>query len=106
MSRKTKRTPSPTATSVAPQPASAYLPARLNHAADESQVGAVPPAFRHPKPGTRFRKIAPAPARGPAAIDDTAETTEGKRLTADAARQANWKRWGPYLAERQWSTVR
>ncbi|HKB89332.1 MAG TPA: hypothetical protein VKC60_02320, partial [Opitutaceae bacterium] len=24
----------------------------------------------------------------------------------DAARKKNWKRWGPYLAERQWGTVR
>ena len=35
-----------------------------------------------------------------------AETTEGRRLAADTARTANWKRWGPYLAERQWATVR
>lgn len=33
-------------------------------------------------------------------------TAEHLRLSADAARQANWKRWGPYLAERQWGTVR
>ncbi len=34
---------------------------------------------------------------------DDAETV---RLEEDAARQRNWKRWGPYLAERQWGTVR
>lgn len=28
------------------------------------------------------------------------------RLEQDAARAANWKRWGPYLAARQWATVR
>ena len=28
------------------------------------------------------------------------------RLQEDYARTANWKRWGPYLAERQWGTVR
>ncbi|HXJ55786.1 MAG TPA: glucosidase [Verrucomicrobiae bacterium] len=27
-------------------------------------------------------------------------------MTEDATRQKNWKRWGPYLSERQWSTVR
>jgi hypothetical protein len=27
-------------------------------------------------------------------------------LEEDARRQNNWKRWGPYLAERQWGTVR
>ena len=31
---------------------------------------------------------------------------ERNRLAADAGRLANWKRWGPYLAERQWATVR
>ena len=33
-------------------------------------------------------------------------TTERQRLLADARREQNWKRWGPYLAERQWGTVR
>ncbi len=28
------------------------------------------------------------------------------RLTQDATREKNWKRWGPYLSERQWGTVR
>jgi hypothetical protein len=28
------------------------------------------------------------------------------RLKQDAERARNWKRWGPYLAERQWGTVR
>ena len=28
------------------------------------------------------------------------------RLAEDGHRQKNWKRWGPYLAERQWGTVR
>jgi hypothetical protein len=28
------------------------------------------------------------------------------RLAEDRSRKANWKRWGPYLAERQWGTVR
>ncbi|HVW07746.1 MAG TPA: hypothetical protein VHC90_04150 [Bryobacteraceae bacterium] len=28
------------------------------------------------------------------------------RLTENAARRKNWKRWGPYLSERQWGTVR
>ena len=33
-------------------------------------------------------------------------TPEHLRLAEDAAREKNWKRWGPYLAERQWGTVR
>src|SRR5215510_14110633 len=28
------------------------------------------------------------------------------RLAEDASRELNWKRWGPYLSERQWGTVR
>ena len=32
--------------------------------------------------------------------------TERQRLAEDAARTRNWKRWGPYLSERQWGTVR
>ncbi len=34
------------------------------------------------------------------------ETPEHHRLSEDAARTANWKRWGTYLSERQWGTVR
>ena len=32
--------------------------------------------------------------------------SERQRLLADSRREQNWKRWGPYLAERQWGTVR
>ena len=36
-----------------------------------------------------------------------AETTEvGRRLAEDASRGKDWKRWGTYLSERQWGTVR
>jgi hypothetical protein len=31
---------------------------------------------------------------------------ETRRLQEDARRTKNWKRWGPYLSERQWGTVR
>src|SRR5215510_7886105 len=31
---------------------------------------------------------------------------EESRLAEDARREKNWKRWGPYLSERQWGTVR
>lgn len=31
---------------------------------------------------------------------------EKRRLQEDTRRSKNWKRWGPYLAERQWGTVR
>ncbi len=31
---------------------------------------------------------------------------EAQRLEEDGSREQNWKRWGPYLSERQWGTVR
>jgi Glycosyl hydrolase family 63 C-terminal domain len=37
---------------------------------------------------------------------DTSLTAEGIRLYEDRVRSKNWKRWGPYLSERQWATVR
>jgi Glycosyl hydrolase family 63 C-terminal domain len=33
-------------------------------------------------------------------------TAEHRRLSDSAARRADWKSWGPYLAERAWGTVR
>src|SRR5271157_534174 len=33
-------------------------------------------------------------------------SAERRRLEEDASRERNWKRWGPYLSERQWATVR
>jgi len=31
---------------------------------------------------------------------------ERRRLDEDTRREKNWKRWGPYLSDRQWGTVR
>ena len=43
-------------------------------------------------------------------MNDRAEVrevgAEEQRLREDGARKRNWKRWGPYLSERQWGTVR
>jgi hypothetical protein len=33
-------------------------------------------------------------------------TAEAARLEQSASRDVDWKRWGPYLSERQWGTVR
>ncbi|MEJ2168863.1 MAG: hypothetical protein P8X90_25385 [Desulfobacterales bacterium] len=33
-------------------------------------------------------------------------TAEEKRLAEARSRKAHWRRWGPYLSERQWGTVR
>jgi len=35
-----------------------------------------------------------------------AKSAEDLRLAQDDTREVNWKRWGPYLSERQWGTVR
>ena len=45
-----------------------------------------------------MRKPPQQPREGP--------TAESVRLAEDKLRQKNWKRWGPYLPERQWATVR
>jgi len=37
---------------------------------------------------------------------DKVLTTEDRRLEESRARKVYWKRWGPYLSERQWGTVR
>jgi hypothetical protein len=37
---------------------------------------------------------------------DAKPQSEQERLDQDEDRLHNWKRWGPYLAERQWGTVR
>ena len=34
------------------------------------------------------------------------ETREGVRLHMNRQREGHWNRWGPYLAERAWGTVR
>jgi hypothetical protein len=49
-------------------------------------------------------KGVPRPSSSPDA--SAGGESEIARLLADADRRANWKRWGPYLAERQWGTVR
>ena len=39
-------------------------------------------------------------------MTDPENNPELVRLQEDQAREKNWKRWGPYLSERQWATVR
>jgi hypothetical protein len=46
---------------------------------------------------------------GPLADEDPLpplRDSESLRLLEDSQRRKNWKRWGPYLAERAWGTVR
>jgi hypothetical protein len=44
------------------------------------------------------------PAANPSAAPPSC--AEAERLVEDGLRKKNWKRWGPYLSERQWGTVR
>jgi hypothetical protein len=39
-------------------------------------------------------------------MPSTTPNAERVRLAEDETRKKNWKRWGPYLSERQWGTVR
>ncbi|KAF8658306.1 hypothetical protein AX16_002076 [Volvariella volvacea WC 439] len=41
-----------------------------------------------------------------AKLKDDYKGVERYRLQQDAARERHWKRWGPYLSDRQWATVR
>jgi hypothetical protein len=34
------------------------------------------------------------------------EIVERKRLEEESSQGVPWKKWGPYLSERQWGTVR
>ena len=42
----------------------------------------------------------------PKSAIDYVETSEQKRLNAARETGVPWKKWGPYLSERQWGTVR
>ncbi len=39
-------------------------------------------------------------------VSATSETAEGRRLKENESPERPWHRWGPYLSERQWGTVR
>src|SRR5882672_7503785 len=39
-------------------------------------------------------------------MNPTTPTEESKRLEDAKTHKAHWRRWGPYLSERQWGTVR
>src|SRR5881296_4029430 len=60
------------------------------------------------RPGSRPSPRAGGPTswKGSSTMAEQAKTLEERRLDEDARRERNWKRWGPYLAERQWGTVR
>jgi hypothetical protein len=45
-------------------------------------------------------------AADPKSETSTQNTAEDDRLRSSTDREVHWKRWGPYLSERQWGTVR
>ncbi len=51
----------------------------------------------------RARKPRRAPQADP---HEARPAAEERRLAEDSRRERNWKRWGPYLSQRQWGTVR
>jgi hypothetical protein len=53
----------------------------------------------------RRRSAAPGRRAGPAK-DAAALTAEEQRLRETERHDVHWRRWGPYLSERQWGTVR
>jgi hypothetical protein len=61
---------------------------------------------RSSRPAARTVARAGANDRGAPPAADGRSTAEARRVSEDADRTRNWKRWGPYLAERQWGTVR
>src|SRR5262247_3202399 len=47
-----------------------------------------------------------APRRSRSRQDQRSLTHEERRLEESEHRSAHWKRWGPYVSERSWGTVR
>src|SRR5215216_2158754 len=45
-------------------------------------------------------------SRSPSSARPSPALAEQQRLEEDAQREQHWKRWGPYISERAWGTVR
>ena len=88
--------------------------ARLYRRGEQRRAGVrLPSAERrlqsdYPIPARAFSFPFPRPGRPSSAAqpDPMPFTAEDTRLQEDADRRVNWKRWGPYLSERQWGSVR
>jgi hypothetical protein len=57
-------------------------------------------------PQTRVLGAKGAFTRAKTIVGLDVSSAESSRMRQDSDRVANWKRWGPYLSERQWATVR
>src|SRR6478672_6716757 len=65
------------------------------------------------QPGVIIRHIVQGTTRSPKVrsswrlpLETTVVNAEQRRLEESRVRTAHWKRWGPYLSERAWGTVR
>jgi hypothetical protein len=63
-------------------------------------------AYRSGKVGTAERGALRYSVPHASDVLDMNGTAEGRRLDESRRREKHWKRWGPYLAERAWGTVR
>ncbi len=61
---------------------------------------------KNPPKSTEPLRTAAKPPLPAGPVRSGGRTVEQSRLDEDDRREQNWKRWGPYLAERQWGTVR
>jgi hypothetical protein len=74
------------------------------HVANDARRGSVGTETARLRRTTRPARTPRRSAKsGALALTGTAATVEGRRLKNTGA---DWQRWGPYLSERQWGTVR
>ena len=84
-----------------PPRASAPLPGAA------ASPASVPPAAAAPRSAPPARSASPPPSPAPPFDLTRAGTTrEGRRVKQTIAGTAAWDRWGPYLSDRAWGTVR
>jgi hypothetical protein len=58
------------------------------------------------RPGSGFSETTVTGRHLSRVMQNDHSDAERRRLAEDTARQRHWKRWGPYLSERAWGTVR
>jgi hypothetical protein len=56
--------------------------------------------------GSGFGETGRIPRHLSVDMEQSAQTAEHRRLAEDAAKTRHWRRWGPYVSERAWGTVR
>ncbi|KAI0030763.1 Six-hairpin glycosidase-like protein [Vararia minispora EC-137] len=82
-----------------PQTSNLKLPSKLSRPADETVTG-------NTNGEQTEREARPYRERLQAKLGADYQGVERYRLDQDTRRERHWKRWGPYLSDRQWATVR